>query len=103
MTDRLIMAYSEENKVFELFENSVRNPEIFVDGVQGISVAGASIKVNFFTRGASLPLQAPGSERRDVACRLVMGMDTFLSVVDFLKKIEAEFRAKMPRQGNVGG
>lgn len=70
-----------------LYESSDTNPEVFIDGVQGLLVQGLTVKVNCFRRAVDQSLESTSEfERRDVACRLVMGMDTFLALTDFLNK-----------------
>jgi hypothetical protein len=80
---------------FELYESTDRNVEIFTEGVHGLSIVGPIVKINFFTRGGAIPTQP---ERRDLACRLVMGVDTFLALADQLKAAADELRPKVQVQ-----
>jgi hypothetical protein len=99
MSERLSLRAEQgegsEKVVFELYESTDRNLEIFTEGIHGISIVGPIAKINFFTRGAAIPSQP---ERRDLACRLVMGVDTFLAIADQLKAAADELRPKIQIQ-----
>ena len=75
---------------YKLFETDERNVEIYIDGIQGMRLVGPVVKLNCFTRGAAMPASPGGTEEREVACRLVMGVDTFFSIVEWLKNISAD-------------
>src|SRR5262245_18999105 len=80
---------------YQLYEDGGINPEIYIDGMQGVVILGPVIKINCFTRGFATPAAAGQVEERDVACRLVMGIDTFFSVVDWLKSVSDDLRPKI--------
>lgn len=103
MTDRIISVIAGggyQGREARLFESTDSNPEVYVDGIQGLVVVGGVVKLNFFRRALDQSLE-PGSEfeRRDVACRAVMSIETFLSVVDLLKATGQDIQAEIAKQG----
>lgn len=81
MAEKLVSTIKQETQTLKLWESTDRNLEIFIDGAQGVTGTGHTVKLNLFTRRFD---STPEVENRDVACRLVMGIDTFFSLVDFL-------------------
>jgi hypothetical protein len=95
MSDRLVFALDLGNgKSAELYESTDYNPELHVDGIQGMLVNGATVKLNFFSR---IYPTVPDVERRQLVCRMVMGVDTFLSVADYFK----QYAEKLQRDLNI--
>ena len=94
MAERLVAKTTQRGQALELYESGDRNPEVFVDGVQGFMVNGATVKLNCFSRAFHSTAEA---ERRDVACRLVMGVDTFLAVADFLNAQAVQLRKNLAK------
>ena len=90
---------------YRLYETPGVAQELYIDGLQGLTIVGPVVKINCFTRGAQTPTQAGGVEERDVVCRLVMGTDTFLAVATWIRQIEAELRPKLttPQQPEKNG
>ena len=104
MAERLVMESAEEKtgadgkpvkRIYKLFESDAQNPEIYIDGMQGVIVVGSVVKINCFTRGHAGPTDGATEERRMVACRLTMGVDTFLAILDWLKVVDADLRPKI--------
>lgn len=103
MSDRFIGRTKDAAGIScELFEPSDTNIEVHVDGIQGLSVHGSVVKFNFFRTipdhfGKEDDERLEGVQKRLVAARIVMGVDTFLSVTqwlgdnaaDMLKQIKA--------------
>jgi hypothetical protein len=100
MAERLIVSVEgDDKKNLNLYESSVSSPELFVDGIQGMMVVGAVAKLNFFTRDwpSANGTQNEG-ERRKLACRMVMTVDTLLSVADYLHKHAQEIKTQIGQQ-----
>jgi hypothetical protein len=94
MAERLVAKTTQRGQALELYESGDRNPEVFIDGVHGLMVNGATVKLNCFSRSINSTAEA---ERRDVACRLVMGVDTFFAVADFLNAQAAQLRKSLAK------
>lgn len=99
MADRLVgKTVDNRGKTCELYEPEGQNVEVFVDGIQGLEARGPNIKFNFYR---AVPNHLPENERdenlerRVIASRVVMGVDTFLSVVDWLNNTAAEVRGQL--------
>jgi hypothetical protein len=100
MTRRLVSEAAESvggpaGVKYELYEAEGTNPEVYIDGMHGVMLVGSIIKINCFTRGGFPAAKAGEVEQRDVACRLVMGLDTFLNVMDWLKVVDKDIREKV--------
>ena len=89
---------TQKGRTVHLYENDDHNPEVFIDGMQGLAAFGHVVKINCFTRGAKLPTEEDEVEERDVACRLVMGVETFLAISDWLTPIAGELREKIKQE-----
>ncbi len=89
MAEKLIGSLKQGQQTLNLYESTDRNPEIYIDGAQGVMAAGQTLKVNLFTRHMDTN---PQVENRNVACRLVMGIDTFFSLVDFLNSTAEQMK-----------
>lgn len=101
MGERLVVRSEDgQGNAIELYESTDRNLEVHVDGIHGLSVRGTTVKFNFFT----LPPQTGGenSQRREVACRVTMGVETFLSVAAFLQQ-QADSIRRNVQSGDGGG
>ena len=90
---------NNQGTVCELYEPTDREVEVFVDGMQGIQVRGPIVKINMYrtvpNHGVSeLP---EGHEKRVVTSRMVMGIDTFMSVVKWLNESSDSMIAAMPQ------
>jgi len=83
---------------FQLYETVGTVAEIYIDGMHGVIVVGSIVKINCFTRGSKAPAKAGETEEREVACRLVMSTETFLSISEWLRRIEADLRLKISNQ-----
>lgn len=100
MGERLVVRSDDgQGNAVELYESTDRNLEVHVDGIHGLSVRGTTVKFNFFT----LPPQTGGenTQRREVACRVTMGVETFLSVAEFLRQQAESIRSNV--QASEGG
>jgi hypothetical protein len=80
---------------YRLYETPGIAQELYIDGMQGLTVVGPVVKINCFTRGAQTPAQTGAVEEREVVCRLVMGVDTFLAITEWLRSVESELRPKL--------
>lgn len=61
--------------------------EIYVDGVHGFMINGLTVKMNLYSRGFhSDGTKILEGERREVVCRLVMALDTLLSLSKYLNE-----------------
>lgn len=99
MADRLIMTIEQDGKKMRLYESRGSNPEVYVDGIQGMMVTGPIAKFNFFTRDFISPEEfEEQGERRKLVCRLVMTANTFLSVADYFQKHAQELKQKMQQE-----
>jgi hypothetical protein len=90
MSDRLILTSQEDGKTIEVYESPDNNLEIYVDGVHGMMLSGATVKINCFTRDFS---RDENVDRRSVACRLVMNVETFFDVVHYMNLREQDLKA----------
>lgn len=103
MAEKLIGSLKQGQQTLNLYESTDRNPEIYIDGAQGVMAAGQTLKVNLFTRHMDMDTN-PQVENRYVACRLVMGVDTFFSLVDFLnstaEQMKKDFKITANRQNS---
>ncbi|MGN7613975.1 hypothetical protein ACQZV8_18050 [Magnetococcales bacterium HHB-1] len=69
--------------------------ETYADGVHGIRVLGPNVKLNLYTLSTD---STPDNQRREIVSRLVMPVDSFLELSEYLgeqarvirKGIEAE-------------
>jgi hypothetical protein len=99
MSDRLIGETVDANGVTcELYEPTDRDVDIFCEGVQGLQVRGPNVKFNLFRVIPDLTEDDPKKpkvERRLVTARVIMGVDTFLSVTDWLHKNADDIRGRV--------
>ncbi|MFN0022851.1 MAG: hypothetical protein ACKVS5_03035 [Parvularculaceae bacterium] len=65
-----------------LYGKDVGDLEIFVDGAWGTSLNNGIVKVNFTT---TAPTEEAGVLRKEVAVRLAMPADMFLSLESFIR------------------
>ena len=89
MAERLIGTLKQGNQILNLYESTDHNPEIHIDGAQGFLATGHTAKLNLFTIRMNSTDEV---QNRDVACRLVMGIDTFLSLADFLHGLAEQMK-----------
>ena len=92
MAEKLIGTLKQGSQILNLYESADRNAEIYVDGAQGLLSTGHIVKVNLFTIRTDSTQEV---QNRDVACRLVMGIDTFLSLADFLHGFAEQMKKDM--------
>lgn len=97
MTDRLVISEKQGDRQIETYERA-GVPDLYVDGFHGISASGATIKINLFTRVAPDADKVITHERREVVCRLVLGLDTFFSVVQALGGVADQLRGQLQPQ-----
>jgi hypothetical protein len=97
MLGPLILRAEKDGVIQELYDRPGA-PEIYVDGFHGIFAAGATIKFNLFTRPFQVEAPEEGQmvklkvDRREVAARIVMGVDAFFATVDALNEVAAELK-----------
>ena len=82
MSDRLIAHSEKDGKVVDIYEPSDREIEVVVDGVSGLYSDGPIVKINFH-RIIPNPNE-PDHLRYLITTRMVMGVDTFLSLSEWM-------------------
>ena len=92
MAERKVFELQRDGKTLELWEEASAVPEFFADGIHGISFSGSIVKFNFFTTDMG---EEGNIERRHVVCRLVLGIDTFFSVAQYLTTMAEDVKKKM--------
>lgn len=93
MSQRTVFNVEINGKPVQVVEPAHGPLEIFIDGVQGVMVSGPIVKTNFFTRDFVDPAaNPPPAELRRVVCRLVCGIDTFMSLAKFFTDQAAEIQ-----------
>jgi hypothetical protein len=73
----------------ELWGDEVGGPEIYVEGVHGISATGSTVKLNMFTTS---PESTPQLMRRELVCRLAMPIDEFIEFAKFIGEVARDFQ-----------
>ena len=82
MSERVVYKDDRENVLI----GTEHDREIYVDGIWGLSVRGPQsiVKLNLYSNGFAEmedgESPAGNCERRELVCRLVMGIGTFLSI-----------------------
>lgn len=109
MTERMIFRNQGQDGTVELYEGD-QVPEIFIDGAQGLAINGPIIKMNLFTNQIAGQTEAAQKlARREVAARLVMSLDTFNAVSQWMRNTLDELqrqgviRQAAPPTGQAGG
>jgi hypothetical protein len=105
MAGDLLLRTETDGQVQELYDRPGA-PELYVDGFHGFFAAGATIKLNLFTR-AFQPSAVDGAaklevDRRELAARLVMGVDTFFSVVEALNRVASNLKSHLESNQSAG-
>jgi len=81
----------------ELWGDEVGGPEIYVEGVHGVSATGSTVKLNMFTTS---PESTPQLMRRELVCRLAMPIEEFIEFAKFVADVAKDFeRMAGPPQG----
>ena len=87
---------SLSSEVCELYEPTDREVEVYVDGIQGLQARGPVVKFNLHRIipdfGASKDEKI---EKRMVAVRVVMGIDSFITTADWLHERANEVRGQI--------
>ena len=85
-------------KVCELYEPTDREVEVFADGIQGLQARGPIVKFNLYRTvpNHGVTESPENHEKRIVTSRVVMGIDTFMSVVKWLKENSDAMIAALP-------
>lgn len=78
-------------KTIKLYENEGHTHELYIDGMHGALIAGHTIKLNCFSRLLNSTSDQE-TEERIVVGRLVMGIDTFFSTVEWLNSIASQLK-----------
>jgi len=84
----------------ELWGDEVGGPEIYVEGVHGISATGSTVKLNMFTTS---PESTPQLMRRELVCRLAMPIEEFIEFAKFIGDVAQDFRRMTGPQGTPQG
>jgi len=101
MESKQVVKAGEPEATYQLYETGSSSKEIYVDGIQGASFGGPVVKVNFFSRGPGETATPGGIEERELACRLVMGIDTFAAIVQLLNRIDGDIKKQLAEQAAV--
>jgi hypothetical protein len=80
----------------ELWGDEVGGPEIYVEGVHGITATGSTVKLNMFTTS---PESTPQLMRRELVCRLAMPIEEFMEFAKFVGDVARDFRQMAGPQG----
>lgn len=80
----------------ELWGDEVGGPEIYVEGVHGITATGSTVKLNMFTTS---PESTPQLMRRELVCRLAMPIDEFIEFAKFVGDVARDFSRMAGPQG----
>ncbi|MDH3475933.1 MAG: hypothetical protein OEM59_19820 [Rhodospirillales bacterium] len=72
----------------ELWGDEVGGPEIYVEGVHGITANGSTVKLNMFTTS---PESTPQLMRRELVCRLAMPIEEFIEFAKFVGEVARDF------------
>ena len=92
MKRELILRTQKGEITQELYAPDGPLPEIYIDGIHGLAATGTIVKLNCYTR------EFQSSEVLDIRvmnCRLVMGIDTFIAISDFLKTHSEKMQTEM--------
>ncbi|HUT51037.1 MAG TPA: hypothetical protein VM325_17030 [Alphaproteobacteria bacterium] len=84
----------------ELWGDEVGGPEIYVEGVHGITATGSTVKLNMFTTS---PESTPQLMRRELVCRLAMPIDEFMEFAKFVAEVAKDFRQFAGPPGSAPG
>lgn len=84
----------------ELWGDEVGGPEIYVEGVHGISATGSTVKLNMFTTS---PESTPQLMRRELVCRLAMPIEEFIEFAKFVGDVARDFSRMAGPQGAPQG
>ncbi|WP_156092782.1 hypothetical protein [Rhodovibrio salinarum] len=82
VSDRLIYEKTSENgETIRLYGHPGGDPEYYIEGVHGFMAGPNGVKLNLYTVGFS----DTEGQRREVACRLAMSLDSFVSLAKFFQ------------------
>jgi hypothetical protein len=79
----------EGGRKIELVGRAEGDPEFYVDGIHGMQVNGAIVKLNLYTSAIDSTAE---SQRRESVCRLVMSTPQFVQMVTFLAQTTNQLR-----------
>lgn len=91
---RLIISQQPDDKStgVEVYEKE-NLCEVYADGVHGIMINNGMVKFNLFS--VAYPDEAqPKIERREIGTRVVCGVESFVSMVEFLNTVVADIKGK---------
>ncbi|MEQ8345847.1 MAG: hypothetical protein RIB84_21975 [Sneathiellaceae bacterium] len=101
MTERLIADVMEGERRVRLYEENSRALEVFMEGMQGITVSGGYVKVNCYSTSQQEVVDGQPVERREVQTRLVMPLNTFVACAGFLQRMAIEIQNRLQEQANA--
>lgn len=85
----------EGGRKIELVGRAEGEPEYFIEGIHGMQVSGATVKLNLYTSAID---STPESQRRESVCRLVMSTPQFVQMVAFLAQTTNQLREAAQQQ-----
>lgn len=89
----------EGGRKIELVGRSEGEPEFFIEGIHGMQVSGATVKLNLYTSAID---STPESQRRESVCRLVMSTPQFVQMVAFLAQTTNQLREAAQQAAGAG-
>jgi hypothetical protein len=90
MTARIIQQGElEGGRKIELVGKAEGDPEFFIEGIHGMQINGATVKLNLYTSAID---STPEAQRRESVCRLVMTTPQFVQMVAFLAQTTNQLR-----------
>lgn len=102
MTERLIADVMEGERRVRLYEETARTLEVFMEGMQGISVSGGYVKLNCYSTAQQEVVDGTPVERREVQTRLVMPLNTFIACAGFMQRMSIEIQNRLQEQQGAG-
>lgn len=103
MTERLIADVMEGERRVRLYEETAREMEVFMEGMQGITVSGGFVKINCYSTGQQEVIEGQPVERREVKTRLVMPLNTFLACAGFMQRMAIEVQSRLQQAAPQAG
>lgn len=101
MTERLIADVMEGERRVRLYEETARSLEVFMEGMQGITVSGGFVKVNCYSTAQQEVVDGQPVERREVQTRLVMPLNTFIACAGFMQRMSIEVQNRLQQAANA--
>jgi hypothetical protein len=81
MLNKLVEQKSGGKRIV-LYGHEDGEQEIYIDGAHGVTLTGTVVKINMFTVAPTFGEE--NEERREIVARLVMQIQTFVALAEFL-------------------